>query len=108
MVLRVNWLILRKLSVKTNPPEGWKSYSTKTMKIGIHLEKGSYSDRWITYCEERNIAWKQVDCYQSDIIKQLEDCQALMWHFSQNSPRAMLFARQLLYSVGKSGKKGIS
>lgn len=75
------------------------------MKIGIHMDNGSFSDRWIRYCEENNIAWKKVDCYQSDICKQLEDCQALMWHFSQNSPRAMLFARQLLYSIGKSGKK---
>ena len=75
------------------------------MKIGIHLAKGSFSDRWIAYCEKEHIAWKEVNCYQPDIIKQLEDCQVLMWHFSQNSPRAMLFARQLLYSVEKSGKK---
>jgi len=79
--------------------------SARAMKIGIHMDKGTFSDRWIAYCEEKNISWKKVDCYQSDIFSQLDDCQALMWHFSQNSPRAMLFARQLLYSVERSGKK---
>ena len=28
-----------------------------------------------------------------------------MWHFSQNSPKAIIFAKQLLYSVELSGKK---
>ena len=36
---------------------------------------------------------------------QLEDCDALMWHFSQNSPKDFLFAKQLIYSVEASGKK---
>jgi len=75
------------------------------MIIAIHLTKDSFSDRWISYCEEKHIEWKLVDCYRTDIVQQLEDCGALMWHFSQNSPKAMLFARQLLYSIESSGKK---
>jgi glutathione synthase/RimK-type ligase-like ATP-grasp enzyme len=46
-----------------------------------------------------------VDCYKSDIIAQLEDCTALMWHFHQASAKATLFAKQLLYAVAASGKK---
>jgi len=75
------------------------------MKIGIHQTKGSFSDRWITYCNAEQIPWKPVDCYRSDIIQQLKDCSALMWHFSQNSPKAILFAKQLVYSVEEAGKK---
>lgn len=75
------------------------------MKIGIHKIKGSFSDRWIAYCDRNNIFWKPVDCYQSDIIQQLSDCDALMWPFSQNSPKAWLFAKQLIYSVEAAGKK---
>ena len=75
------------------------------MKIAIHYSKGSFSDRWIAYCEQKGIPYKIVDCYKNDIIQQLEDCTALMWHFHHASARATLFAKQLLYSVAASGKK---
>lgn len=75
------------------------------MKIGIHQIKGSFSDRWIEYCNEHNISWKPVNCYLPDIIQQLSDCDALMWPFSQNCPKAWLFAKQLIFSVEASGKK---
>ena len=45
-----------------------------------------------------------MDCYRSDIIQQLSDCDALMWHFSQNSPKAILFAKELIYSFKSAGK----
>ena len=75
------------------------------MKIGIHQTNGSFSDRWIAYCESNHVAYKIVDCYKSDIIQQLADCDALMWHFNHQSPKDVLFAKQLLYSVKASGKK---
>ena len=75
------------------------------MKIAIHPVKGYYSDRWIPYCESRGIDYKLVDCYRSDILEQLSDCDGLMWHFSHASARASKFAKQLLYSVEASGKK---
>ena len=75
------------------------------MKIGIHKAKGSFSERWIPYCEENNIDYKIVDCYRSDIIQQLSDCDALMWHFNHKGARECKFAKQLLYAVKKSGKE---
>jgi glutathione synthase/RimK-type ligase-like ATP-grasp enzyme len=75
------------------------------MKIGIHDSKGLFSDRWIIYCEAKGISYKLVDCYSTDIIRQLSDCNALMWHFNHKSPRASKFAKQLLFSVQASGKK---
>jgi glutathione synthase/RimK-type ligase-like ATP-grasp enzyme len=75
------------------------------MKIGIHQSKYSFSDRWIAYCEEMHIAWKPVNCYKSDIIQQLSDCDALMWHFSQYNQKDILFAKQLIYSLETAGKK---
>lgn len=62
------------------------------MKIGIHQTKGSFSDRWIAYCEAQQIPYKIVDCYKSDIIRQLADCDALMWHFSNMSAKDIKFA----------------
>jgi glutathione synthase/RimK-type ligase-like ATP-grasp enzyme len=75
------------------------------VKIAIQPKKGSFSERWIPYCEQQGIPYKLVDCYRSDIMDQLGDCDALMWHFHQASPREFLFAKQLLYSVQAMGKK---
>lgn len=75
------------------------------MKIAIHNKPGSFSDRWVSYCEKKGIDYKLVNCYTSDIMRQLADCDALMWHFSQNSPKDFLFAKQLIYSVEAAGKK---
>ncbi|MEI7675407.1 MAG: hypothetical protein WCJ03_01390 [Bacteroidales bacterium] len=75
------------------------------MKIGIHPCKDSFSERWIQYCEKQRIPYKLVNCYNTDIINQLDDCDALMWHFHHASSRDVLFAKQLLYSVKASGKQ---
>ena len=75
------------------------------MKIGIHHRKGSFSEPWIAYCEANHISYKLVDCYKSDIIEQLEDCEGLMWHFNYAGPKDFLFAKQLLYALQASGKK---
>ena len=75
------------------------------MKIAIHHTEVSFSDRWVSYCVQKNIPYKLVDCYKDNIIQQLSDCDALMWHFHNASPKDTLFAKQLLYSVAASGKK---
>lgn len=75
------------------------------MKIGIHQTSDSFSERWTTYCDANHIAWKSVNCYRDDIMDQLADCDALMWHFKQNSPKDNNFAKQLIHSVEASGRK---
>ncbi|HEY5370810.1 MAG TPA: hypothetical protein VIJ75_17630 [Hanamia sp.] len=75
------------------------------MKIAIHDTPGSFSDRWITYCLENRIDFKNVNCYDSDIINQLDDCDGLMWNWNQNDYKAALFARQLAVSLEKKGIK---
>lgn len=75
------------------------------MKIGIHTNENSFSERWIEYCEKNLISWKAVDCYKNDIIEQLKDCDALMWHINQGNPKDIVFAKQLIFSVLTSGKK---
>lgn len=75
------------------------------MKIAIHHTPGSFSDRWIAYCEEKIIDYKKVNCYSTDIIKQLEDCDALMWHHSQSNYKDILFSKQLHFAIEQSGKK---
>ncbi|GAF03255.1 ATP-grasp domain-containing protein [Saccharicrinis fermentans] len=74
------------------------------MKIGIHSALGSFSERWIPYCESKGIDYKLVDCYSTNIIDQLADCDALMWHFNHKGAKESKFAKQLLFSVEKAGK----
>jgi len=75
------------------------------MKIAIHHRPHSFSDHWIKYCNENNISFKIVNCYDSEIVSQLDDCQGLMWHWPQWDSKAILFARQLTFSLEQSGKK---
>lgn len=75
------------------------------MKIGIHHAKGTFSERWISYCENNGIDYKIVNCYDSDIINQLSDCDALMWHIIHKDSRDSLFAKQLINAVQLLGKK---
>ncbi|MFW6275044.1 MAG: ATP-grasp domain-containing protein [bacterium] len=74
------------------------------MKIGIHHRKDSFSELWINYCKKKDIPFKIVNCYDSDIVNQLEDCDGLMWHWPLWDSKAILFARQLTYSLEESGK----
>jgi len=75
------------------------------MKIAIHHRKDAFSWRWIDYCKLNDIPYKIVNCYDYDIVEQLNDCSALMWHFYQASAKDVLFAKQLLYSLETAGKK---
>ena len=74
------------------------------MKIAIHHCNGSFSERWIEYCEANKIDYKIVNAYASDIIEQVEDCNAFMWHHHHGNYRDTLFAKQLLYSLQMAGK----
>ena len=75
------------------------------MKLAIHNKANSFSDRWIKYCQVNAIPYKLVSCYDSDIIQQLDDCDGLMWHWDQEDFKAILFARQLTFSLERKGKK---
>lgn len=73
------------------------------MKIAIHHRKGSFSDRWISYCEENNIDYKLVNAYDSDIVTQVADCNFFMWHFHQSDYRDTQFAKALIFSLEAKG-----
>lgn len=75
------------------------------MKIAIHHRPESFSDRWIEYCKENNIPYKIVNAYDTDIVQQVDDCTAFMWHHTQCDYRDKLFAKQLIYSLEAMGLK---
>ncbi|MFB6454312.1 RimK family alpha-L-glutamate ligase [Chitinophaga sp. Hz27] len=75
------------------------------MKLAIHHTKGSFSERWINYCRDNAVPYTLVDCYRNDIIEQLKDCDALLWHWHHGDYKAVRFARQLTYSLEAAGIK---
>lgn len=74
------------------------------MKIAIHHRKGSFSDRWIEYCKENSIDYKLVDAFSSDIIEQVKDCDAFMWHHDHNNYKDVIVAKKVLFALEHSGK----
>ncbi len=73
--------------------------------IAIHHRKGSFSERWIEYCEKNKIVYKIVNCFDNDILKILTDCEYLMWHWSHNNNQDLKFARQIIQAIENQGKK---
>ncbi len=75
--------------------------------IAIHnnLRTTSFQYRWVDYCKEKNIPYKLVDVYSSDIIKELKDCKALMWHHYHADARDIIMAKSLLFSLEQSNFK---
>ncbi len=73
------------------------------MRIAIHSHPGSFSDRWIEYCNYKGIDYKIVNAYDSNIVEQLKDCDGFMWHHSHSDYRDVLFAKQLIYSLETKG-----
>jgi glutathione synthase/RimK-type ligase-like ATP-grasp enzyme len=74
------------------------------MKIAIHNSSRGFHPRWIKACEDRGIPYKLVDSYKNDIIDQVRDCDAFMWHFNNSGVKDVLFAKQLLFSLQQAGK----
>ena len=70
--------------------------------VAIHKRDGSFSDKWIEYCEMHGVDYKIVDCHSSDIISDLTGCSALLWHWAHNNYRDMLLGRCLIQSLGKT------
>ena len=73
--------------------------------IAIHHREGSFSNKWVEYCQNNNVEYKLVNCYSSTIVNDLNDCNILMWHWHHSDYKASLFARELTASLEKAGKK---
>jgi glutathione synthase/RimK-type ligase-like ATP-grasp enzyme len=75
------------------------------MKIAIHKSSWGFSPEWINYCEKNSIPHKIVNCYDTDIISQLEDCTVLFWHHHHSDAKDVLFAKGVLFALEQAGKK---
>lgn len=69
------------------------------MKIAIHHRKGSFSERWIYYCEKNNIEFKIVNAYDTDIIEQLKNFDIFIWHHHLNNFTDSITANKILFAL---------
>lgn len=75
------------------------------MKIAIHKSDWGFSKDWIDYCKKNKITYKIVNCYDSSIIEDIQDCEVLFWHHHHTLAKDKVFAKQLLFAIEQSGKK---
>lgn len=75
------------------------------MKIAVHHRVGSFSERWIEYFKKNKVPFKIVNCYDNDIVNQLDDCDGLMWHHRHGVYKDVLSAKPILYSLEQAGIK---
>lgn len=75
------------------------------MIIAIHSKKGSFSERWISYCKRNNIEYKIVNAYSTDIIDQLKGCDVFMWHHHHANIKDVLIAKNILFALEHAGIK---
>ena len=76
----------------------------QNIKIAIHESAISYSSKWVEYCVNHNIPFKRINCYQTNIIDQIADCDCIMWHYHHKDSKDILVARPLLSAIEASGK----
>ena len=74
-----------------------------TVQLAIHPYEGSFSGRWMAYCDEHKIPYRLVNCLDSDIIAQLASVDALLWHWHHQDPSAQLMARQVIMAAEAMG-----
>ena len=71
-------------------------------KLAIHVPSG-YGDRWITYCQQHRIEYKIVNCFRSDILHQLYDCYALLWHWTHGNGLDGINEIEIIKNIEESG-----
>ena len=71
--------------------------------IGIHDRTGSFSDRWISYCTDKGVPFRRINCLATDVVLQCEELDGLLWHWSHDDPTHVLVARQIIASLESKG-----
>lgn len=77
------------------------------MKIGIHHRKGSFSERWISYCKYNNIQYDIINCFDTNIIETLRtgEFTHVMWHINHASSKDLMVFPYVLNSADALGIK---
>jgi glutathione synthase/RimK-type ligase-like ATP-grasp enzyme len=75
----------------------------KAIRVAIHHRAGSFSDRWIEYCEENRINYTVVDCQANDIVEKLKFYDVLLWNWEHTNYRDIKLAPHVISAAEKMG-----
>ena len=70
--------------------------------IAVHGTNG-LAQRWPTLIQEFGLEYRRVNGYANSIIDDLRDCDALLWHVSQDNVTDLRFARSVLLAAARLG-----
>ena len=70
--------------------------------IAVHGTNG-LAQRWPTLIQELGLECRRVNGYANSIIDDLRDCDALLWHVSQDNVTDLRFARSVLLAAARLG-----
>jgi glutathione synthase/RimK-type ligase-like ATP-grasp enzyme len=73
------------------------------MQLAINHRTGSFSERWIAYCDQHQIPYSLVNCLDTDIIEKLAANSALLWHWHQDNAKEILVAPKVLTAAEAMG-----
>ena len=73
------------------------------MRLAIHHNKGSFSERWQAYCDKHQIPYTLVNCLDTNIIQQLGRADGLLWHWNHQDPAEILIARHVVLAAETAG-----
>lgn len=62
-----------------------------------------WTSRFIEYCKKYDIPFEILDCYSNEIIKQLTNYSALLWHYSNFVIADLLEARNIIQVANNMG-----
>ena len=71
----------------------------------IGIDKGLRSRKYVIAAKNMNVSYKLVDCSSSDIVRQLKNIDALIWHWSQDNYIDKNVAYHIIKSAEIMGKK---
>ncbi|MBC7196684.1 MAG: hypothetical protein H5U39_05470, partial [Deferribacterales bacterium] len=71
--------------------------------IGIYPRKGSFSDRWITYCEDKHIPYFLIDPFKNDFFENVKGLSAFLWHWPHSDPIYLIMAKHITFALEKLG-----
>lgn len=75
------------------------------MKIAIHKTFwSSFAEDWILYCAKNEIPYKIIDGFSNVIIREVEDCDIILWHHHHTIVKDKLIAQKILFSLEQAGK----
>ncbi len=74
-----------------------------TPRLAIHDRPGSFSDRWIEYCEANDVRFTRVACHDTRILDQLRTVDGLLWHWRHDAAEDLQCAPRLIPAAEAMG-----